>query len=77
MFAQYFSLTANPRQHQLNTNFVCQQFCLTLDVISEMFLGKVTVGFNYVNETADVLLSCHHVKLDRLQHLENWIRTDE
>ncbi|KAK6962905.1 hypothetical protein BgiMline_033024 [Biomphalaria glabrata] len=52
--------TANSRQHQLITKFVCQQCCLTQDAIPKVFLSMIKMVFDYViNMNGDVLLSGH------------------
>ncbi|KAK6983200.1 hypothetical protein BgiMline_018627, partial [Biomphalaria glabrata] len=40
--------TANCRQHQLNTTFVCQQPRLPQDAIHEVYLSMVKLVFVYV-----------------------------
>nr|KAI8749872.1 Biomphalaria glabrata cytochrome b5 reductase 4-like; transcript variant X4 [Biomphalaria glabrata] len=55
--------------------FFCQQSLLPQDAISDVFLRMVKLFFDYViNVTADVLLSGHYVKLERLQHHGNWFK---
>ncbi|KAK6990412.1 hypothetical protein BgiMline_013716 [Biomphalaria glabrata] len=54
-------------------SFFCQQSLLPQDDTSDVFLRMVSLVFGYaINVTADVLLSGHYVKLDRLQHHGNW-----
>ncbi|KAK6982585.1 hypothetical protein BgiMline_017976 [Biomphalaria glabrata] len=56
--------------------FFCQQSLLPQDDITDVFLRMVKLVFDYViNVTADVLLSGHYVKLERLQYRENWFKT--
>ncbi|KAK6979525.1 hypothetical protein BgiMline_020509, partial [Biomphalaria glabrata] len=55
--------------------FFCQQSLLPQEDISDVFLGRVKLVFDYaINVTAGVLLSDHYVKLERLQHHGNWFK---
>ncbi|KAK6993966.1 hypothetical protein BgiMline_010540 [Biomphalaria glabrata] len=52
-----------------------QVFLPAVSPSSDVFLGMVKLVFDYaINVTADVMLSGHYVKLERLQHHGNWFK---